>query len=86
MEQFRVNFMEVVWFVVVWFLVRQVWARNGRGELFLIMLCNQKGACSLLRLGGGGKYLIVFVSFEESVFAMFVAIKNGVKNAMIFVE
>ena len=58
--------MEVVWFVVVWFLVRQlVWARNGIGELFLVMLCNQKEACSLLRLGGG--YLIVFVSFKGSV-------------------
>ena len=32
---------------------------------FLVMLCNQKEACSLLRLGEG--YLIVFVSFEESV-------------------
>ena len=35
--------MEVVWIVVVWFLLRQlVWARNGIGELFLVMLCNQK--------------------------------------------
>ena len=33
---FRVNFMEVVWIVVVWFLLRQlVWARNGIGELFI---------------------------------------------------
>ena len=37
---------EVVWIVVVWFLLRQlVWARNGIGELFLVMLCNQKEAC-----------------------------------------
>ena len=64
--------MEVVWFVVVWFLVRQLdLARNGMGELFLVMLCHQKVACSLLRFffffffGGGD--LIVFVSFEESV-------------------
>ena len=37
---------EVVWIVVVWFLLRQlVWARNGMEELFLVMLCNQKEAC-----------------------------------------
>ena len=39
---------EVVWFVVVWFLLRQlVWERNGMGELFSVMLCNQKEACFL---------------------------------------
>ena len=38
------------------------------GELFSVMLCNQKEACSLLRLGGEGSGLLsVFVSFEESV-------------------
>ena len=56
--------MEVVWFVVVWFLVWQlVCARNGMGEYFLVMLCNQKEACLQLRLGG---YLIAFVSFKKS--------------------
>ena len=29
-------------------------SRNGMGEFFWVMLCNQKEACSLLRLGGGG--------------------------------
>ena len=39
-------FRKVVWIVVVWFLLRQlVWARNGIGELFLVMLCNQREAC-----------------------------------------
>ena len=54
------------------------------GELFLVMLCNQKEACLLLRLGG---VLKGFCIIRGKCFAMFVAIKKrGVKNALIFVE
>ena len=43
------------------------------GELFLVMLCNQKEACSLLRLRG---VLNCFCIIRGKCSAMFVAIKK----------
>ena len=45
---FSCNFMELKLFGLLSFgfpYQQLVWARNGIGELFLVMLCNQKEAC-----------------------------------------
>ena len=55
MEQFRVNFMEVVWFVV----------KKWNGRIFLGDVMQSERGLFATKTWRGGE-LIVFVSFKES--------------------